>query len=224
VVYVGTSARLSYALGEEREMPAALAKTNPKGVPVVSILVAAVVGCLALGPFKSWNALVGVVTAATAIMYAFAPVSLAALHKLDPARPRSYRMPAPRLVLPAAFCSANLIIYWGGFDTTWKLVCAIVVGLGLFALGAWRKRTGASAALRNALWILPWLGGHVVIGALGRYGGGYEVLPGWVDIVLVIGFALAIFRLAIRMSLTPGASAAAIAKDAHQIDYDAHAP
>src|SRR5204863_1558824 len=51
VVYVGTSARLSYALGEEREMPTALASTNKKGVPVVSILVASVIGSLAFGPF-----------------------------------------------------------------------------------------------------------------------------------------------------------------------------
>ena len=33
IVYVGTSARLSYALGEEREMPAALASVNKKGTP-----------------------------------------------------------------------------------------------------------------------------------------------------------------------------------------------
>src|SRR2546421_2562155 len=111
IVYVATTARLSYALGEEREMPTALATTNRKGVPVVSILVAAVVGCLALGPFKSWKALVSVITGATAIMYAFAPVSLAALHKVDGCRPRSYRVPMPALLLPAAFCSANLIIY-----------------------------------------------------------------------------------------------------------------
>ena len=57
---------------------------------------AAVVGLLAFGPFKSWNALVSVVTGATAIMYAFAPVSLAALHKVDGGRPRSYRVPMPR--------------------------------------------------------------------------------------------------------------------------------
>src|SRR5204862_3281348 len=50
VVYVGTSARLSYALGEEREMPAALARTNKRGVPMVSILLGAVVGCVAFGP------------------------------------------------------------------------------------------------------------------------------------------------------------------------------
>src|SRR5438477_4483519 len=135
IVYVATTARLSYALGEEREMPSALAKTNAKGVPVVSILVAAVVGCLAFGPFKSWNALVSVVTNATAIMYAFAPLSLAALHKLDGGRPRAYRMPVPSVTLPAAFCCANLIIYWGGFDTTWKLTVAMALGLVLFALG-----------------------------------------------------------------------------------------
>ena len=90
VVYVATSARLSYALGEESEMPSALASTNNKGVPMVSILVAAVVGLLAFGPFKSWNALVNVVTGATAIMYAFAPVSLAALQKpMDAGRART---------------------------------------------------------------------------------------------------------------------------------------
>src|SRR3954462_3982163 len=49
VVYVATSARLSYALGEEREMPTALASTNKNGVPVVSILFAAVIGTLAFG-------------------------------------------------------------------------------------------------------------------------------------------------------------------------------
>src|SRR6202040_3869653 len=142
VVYVATSARLSYALGKEREMPTALATTNSNGVPVVSILVAAVIGSLAFGPFKSWSALVNVVTGATAIMYGFAPVSLAALHKVDGDRPRSYRAPLPKLVLPAAFCSANLIIYWGGFESTWKLACAMVVGLALFAVGTRRSGTG----------------------------------------------------------------------------------
>jgi amino acid transporter len=218
IVYVATSARLSYALGEEREMPSALARTNKRGVPVVSIVVAAVVGTVAFGPFKSWNELVNVVTSATAIMYAFAPVSLAALHKLDPDRPRPYRVPSPRLVLPAAFCAANLIIYWGNFATTWKLACAMEIGLVLFAIGAWRRKTGAEQSIRNALWIAPWLIGHVQIGALGRFGGA-ELLPEWVDIGLVIAFALLIYSLALRSMLTREASAAAVAKDAHQIDY-----
>jgi len=220
IVYVGTTARLSYSLGEEREIPSALTKTNKKGVPIVGILVAAVIGCLAFGPFKSWKELVEVVTAATAIMYAFAPLSLAALHRLDPNRPRTYRTPFPAVVLPAAFCSANLIIYWGGFETTWKLVLAMVVGLALFFLGAARAGTMSEIKLRSSLWMIPWLGGQLVIGALGRYGGGYDVLPAWWDLGVLITFSLAIFYGALRMTLTASESAAAIAKDSYQLEFE----
>ena len=201
-------------------MPSALATTNRKGVPVVSLIVGAVIGSLAFGPFKSWSALVSVVTGATAIMYAFAPVSLAALHKVDGGRPRSYRVPMPPLLIPAAFCSANLIIYWGGFETTWKLACAMAVGLILFAVGAWWRGTGAQHTIRNAFWIAPWFAGQVLIGWLGRYGNGSRnLLPNWLDIAVVIVFSLAIFYWAVSLTLTKEGTAEAVAKDAHQIDY-----
>ena len=225
VVYIATSARISFALGEEREMPTVLATTNDKGVPVVSILVAAVVGSIALGPFKSWAALVNVVTGAVAIMYAFAPVSLAALHKVDGNRPRSYRVPLPSIVLPAAFCSANLIIYWEGFATVWKLVCAMVVGLILFSWGAWRAGTDLRKTARNAFWIAPWLGGHVLIGAIGRYGAGARnILPNWYDLAIVIVFSLIIFYWAVRLGLDQASTAAAVAKDAQQLNYETPPP
>lgn len=219
VVFLGATARLSYALGEEREMPSVLTRTNAKGVPVVSVLVAAAIGTLALGPYKSWGALVNVATGATAIMYAFAPVALAALRQNDPSRPRAYRVPMPGLVLPAAFCSANLIIYWGGFETTWKLAVAMLLGLVLFGIGAVRSGTNAHRTLRNALWMAPWFIGHVVIGALGRYGtGATNILPEWVDIGAVIVFSLIIFNWAVRVALDPSAAAVAIAKDARQLE------
>ncbi|MEO8843943.1 MAG: APC family permease [Kofleriaceae bacterium] len=218
VIYVGTSARLSYALGQEREMPSVLATTNKKGVPVVSILVAAVIGCVAFGPFKSWKDLVEVVTSTTAIMYGFAPVALAALHKLDPGRERSYRVPYPKVLLPAAFCSANLIVYFSDFPTTWKLILAMAVGLMLFAIGARVARTSSTINLRAVRWIVPWLGGHVVIGALGRYDG-YMVLPEWIDLAVLIAFSLTIYYLAVKMTLSAEESAAAVAKDAAQLEY-----
>jgi len=221
VVYVATTARLSYALGEEREMPSSLTRTNGKGVPVVSIILTAIVGLLAFGPFKSWSALVSVITGATAMMYAFAPVSLAALRRVDGQRTRTYRVPMPRLVLPAAFCAANLIIYWGGFDTTWKLVCAIGAGLVLFAVGAWVKGTGAQRTIRSAFWIGPWLAGQVLLGWLGRYGNGAKnILPNWFDIGVVLVFALGIYYWAVNLSLSREAAATAIAKDAQQLTYE----
>ncbi len=220
IVYVGTTARLSYALGEEREMPSALARVDRRGVPVVSILVAAIVGALCFGPFPSWNRLVGVVTGATAIMYAFAPVSLASLHMRDSERPRPYKMPAPKILLPTAFVSANLILYWGGYEYTWKLAVALIVGLVLFGIGSQVAHTNALAMLRPAAWIGPWILGSVVIGALGRYGdGAHSVLPEWWDLVVVIVFSLAIFYWAVALTMPKAQVEEAIAKDSAQIDY-----
>jgi hypothetical protein len=225
VIYVGTSARLSYALGQEREVPSVLASTNKKGVPVVSILVAAVIGCAAFGPFKSWKSLVEVVTSTTAIMYGFAPVALAALHKIDPNRERTYRVPAPKILLPAAFCSANLIIYWSGFDTNWKLGIAMTAGLLLFVIGAVRANTATKVNATALLWIAPWLAGQVAISAAGRYGGGFALLPNWVDLGAVIGFSLLIYYLAVQITLSAEESAAAIARDAAQLeDLESAAP
>jgi len=221
VVYLGTSARLTYALGEESELPGVLSKTSKKGVPYVSILFAAVVGELCFGPFPSWNRLVGVVTGATAVMYAFAPVSLAALQRRDGDRVRAYRMPMPKVLLPVAFCSANLILYWGGFEFTWKIALALVVGLIIFGIGTQVARTDVMAMLRPAVWIGPWILGSVVIGALGRYGtGSHSWLPEWVDLAVVIGFSLAIFYWAVSLTMPHDKVVAAIAKDREQIEYE----
>jgi amino acid transporter len=220
IVYLGTTARLSYALGEEDELPGILSQVDKRGTPVWSILLAAVVGEACFGPFPSWNKLVGVVTGATAIMYAFAPVSLASLLKADGDRDRPYRMPAPQILLPVGFCSANLILYWGGYDYTWKLACALVVGLIIFAIGASRAGSDTLSMLRSAVWIGPWILGMVIIGMAGRYGvGSHSWLPEWIDLLVVIAFSLAIFYWAIELTMSRHKVQEAIAKDSHQIDY-----
>jgi amino acid transporter len=221
VVYLGTSARLTYALGEESELPGVLSKTSKSGVPYVSILLAAVVGELCFGPFPSWNRLVGVVTGATAVMYAFAPVSLAALQLRDADRVRAYRMPMPKVLLPTAFCSANLILYWGGFEFTWKIALALVVGLIIFGIGTQVAQTDVMAMLRPAAWIGPWILGSVIIGALGRCGtGSHSWLPEWVDLAVVIGFSLVIFYWAVSLTMPHDKVVTAIAKDREQIEYE----
>lgn len=222
IVYVGTSARLSYALGQEKEMPKSLASTNSKGVPVVSIVVAGVVGVLAFGPFKSWNELVNVVTGATAIMYAFGPVSLAALHKHDPVKSDSYRAPYPQVLFPLTFCFANLIIYWGGFDYTWKLIVAMVIGLLIFGIGSSRHGGMPLRHIKAAIWIAPWLAGQFIICYLGRYGvGAKNILPNWIDIGVVVVFSLAIYYLAVSMSEAPEYIEAAVLADREAEPFDA---
>jgi amino acid transporter len=204
LVYLGTSARLSYALGEEDALPDALTVTNKRRVPVYSILLAFVVGELAFLPFPSWNSLVGLVTSATAIMYAFAPVSLAALRARDPERPRRYKLPFPTVLAPAGFVFANLIIYWGGFEATWKLLTGIFIGRVIFEILLRRRDDVRREDIdwRAASWIWPWLIGMTIIGLLGRYGdGAYNALPEWIDLLVVIAWSLVIFYYAVSLAM-----------------------
>ncbi|HET6502011.1 MAG TPA: APC family permease [Amycolatopsis sp.] len=204
LLYLGTSARLAYALGRDKQLPKSLGKLSIRGVPVWSIVLSFVVGEIAFLPFPSWQSLVSVITSATAMMYAFAPVALIALRKRDPDRPRPYRTPAPNLLAPAGFVAANLVIYWSGFDVTWKILVSVVIGFGIFLLTRAFQSPADRPAVgwKSAMWIVPWLVGNEVIGWLGRYGssGELKLLPEWIDLVVVIAFSLAIFYWAVSLA------------------------
>ncbi|MBB5168489.1 APC family permease [Mycobacterium sp. AZCC_0083] len=223
IVYIGTTARLTYALGELPELPTRLASTDRRGVPVWSIVVSAVIGWLCFGPFPSWSKLVAVVTGATAIMYAFAPIALAALRSRDGDRPRSYRMPFPNVLLPIAFISANLLLYWGSYDVEWKLDAAMVFGAVLFFVGAIFKQTYSIDMMRHGYWILPWLIGATIIGYFGNYGGLHPVFDGfifgeWSDLVIVAAFSLIIYYWALAVAMPAEKVKAAVERDADQIE------
>ncbi len=217
IVYLGTTARLSFALGEEEELPSQLARTNGRKVPWVSLVIAAIVGCISFIGFGSWASLVNAVTGATAIMYALAPVALAALQNRDPDRPRPYRMPLPKVLLPVSFAFASLLIYWGGWNTTWKLDIALLVGLALYGYGVALKETAARVRLRGAAWIGPWMLGLTLLSLWGNYGSdgdGHKnaLFPGtqW-DILVVGAFAVAIFYWAVSLAMNTEEVAAAVA-------------
>jgi amino acid transporter len=223
LIYLGTSARLSYALAEEEVISDKLTETNKRGVPIYSILLAFVIGEITFLPFPSWNSLVGLVTGATAIMYAFAPVSLAALHKRDPERKRPYRAPFPAVLNPVAFCAANLIIYWGGFEAMWKLLTAIFLGRVLFEVALRRSKDVRRSDIdwRAASWIWPWLIGITIIGLLGRYGkGAHMALGNWWDLLVVVLFSLAIFYYAVSLAMDSDKVKAAVESEERQIEEE----
>jgi amino acid transporter len=216
LVYVATSARLTYALGRENLLPGALGKLTVRGVPLWSIMLAFVIGEISFLPFPSWQSLVGVVTSATAIMYGFAPIAMAALRKRDPERARPYKLPFPAVLAPVGFVSANLIIYWGGFDVVWKILVAIVIGLGVFAVtyattpAAKRSKLDVGAAR----WLAPWLLGQAVIGYFGRYGdGARNIIPEWLDLLIVVAFSLVIFYWAVSCSVAAEQVKAAVDRE-----------
>jgi len=201
LIYVGTTARISYALG----LPKGLTRVSARGVPIWSILLAAVLGIGALlVPGTGWLQLVGYITGATAIMYGFAPIALAALRKHDTGRAHPYEVPVPAFLLPLGFVFANLIIYWGGFEATWHLAIGVLIGQILYGLSALLKAKNvdlARARWRSALWIWPWLGGLIVIGLYGNYGTTeLKVLPQYWDAGVVAIWSLIIFYFAVSQT------------------------
>jgi amino acid transporter len=218
LIYVGTSARLSYALGHAGYIPKGVSQISSRGVPYTSIILAFVMGLICFLPFPSWHSLVSLVTSATVIMYAFAPITLLALRKADADRGRPYRVPAAPVVAPLAFIAANEIIYWTSWSTVEKLMLAIAAGYVIFGISYVLGRPFERPPLdsRSLVWILPWFTGLAVISYFGQYGG-TKLIPEWVDLGVVAAFSLVICYVAVWLSLPSDRVAAAVAADEHEV-------
>lgn len=228
LVYVATTARLSYALGRQKSVPGTVTRLNIKGVPITSILIAFVIGEIAFLPFPSWKSLVSLITSATVFMYAFAPISLRALRKRNPERPRPYRLPMHQVLAPLAFVAANLIVYWSSFEAEWKLGIAMVLGLIIFSFTrlAQPKEKRNLLGIWSSLWVWPWFIGTIIIGKFGRYPhpgvvakkGTPNILPEWWDIAVVAAFSLIIYYIAVRLAVTSEEVDAAVKAEQAEIE------
>jgi amino acid transporter len=102
--------------------------TDRRGVPWVGLIAAFVAGCICFLPFPSWQSLVGLITSASVLMYAGAPLSLGVFRRRLPDAHRPFVLPGATVLAPLAFVVANLLILWSGWKTDWKLGVAILIG------------------------------------------------------------------------------------------------
>lgn len=201
LVYVATSSRLSYAISAEGFLPRVFSRISVRGIPLGSVILTFVVGLICFLPFPSWQDLVNFITSATAVMYAFAPISLLALRKVDGDRPRAYRLPAAPVLAPLSFVAANLVVYWGGWTTNWKILVAIILGYLVMGASYLYNRTNRPPLdMKSLIWIAPWFAGTAVISYLGQYDG-IKVLPNWIDMIVVAVFSLVIFYIGVGTAL-----------------------
>jgi amino acid transporter len=175
LIYLTSSSRLSFALSRNGYVPSAFESTNKRTrVPVFGVLFATAIGLLFLLPFPSWAQLVNVVTSASVLMYAAAPLALAALRRQKPELPRVYRLPWAPVLAPLSFVCATLIIYWAGWQTYTTLMVAMLIGYGLIA-GSYALKLNSLAPKMDwgaAWWIIPYFLGMLVISYFGDFGPG----------------------------------------------------
>jgi amino acid transporter len=200
LIYQTSTSRVGYGLARNRYYPQIFAKTDKNGVPWVSLIFAFAFGLLFLLPFPSWKSLVGLVTGASVLMYAGAPLSLAAFRGQVPNAERPYRLPGAVWVAPLAFVIANLIIYWSGIQVLWKLGVCIVLGYILIGIAMAFDKQRPPLDWKSSLWLWPYLIGMGVISWNGQYNGASDAKPlatlhlhFGIDMLVVAVFSLVIY-------------------------------
>src|SRR5579859_919780 len=84
LIYQTSTSRIGYGLGRNRYYPQIFTRTDANGVPWISLILAFVLSLVFLLPFPSWSALVNLVTSASVLMYAGAPLALGAFRRTLP--------------------------------------------------------------------------------------------------------------------------------------------
>jgi amino acid transporter len=204
LIYTTATSRVSYGLSRNGYVPAIYERTDRRGVPWFGLLTAFVVGCICFLPFPSWKSLVGLITSASVLMYAGAPLALGVLRARVPEAERPYRLPAAGVLSPLAFAVANLLILWSGWTTDWKLGVAILIGYVILAANRVLKLNPRVPEFepRSALWLPAYLVGMGLIVYLSDFGPTANPwFPLWWDMLAVAVFSLGIYAWALRSGL-----------------------
>jgi amino acid transporter len=193
LIYTTVTARISYAMARNGNAPEPLSRTTSRGAPLISLIVTFVLGLIVFLPFPSWQQLVGFITSATVLSFGSGPLVLAAMRRQVPEHERPFRVPGGDVIPFLGLYSANLIVYWAGWNTNWKLFATIGIGFVLLVIFEATDRSMPPDLdwRSGATWLMPWLVGLTVLSWAGDYDGG----RGWIG--LGWGFALNLVLAAI---------------------------
>jgi amino acid transporter len=194
LIYETSTSRVGYGLGRNRYYPPIFTWTDRHGVPWFSLIISFLAGLVFLLPFPGWHTLVVLITSATVLMYAGAPLSIAAFRSQVPEANRPFRMPLIPVLGPLSFIAANFIIYWSGFQTIWKLGIALAIGYVLIAIWMAYDKQRPPLEWRSAIWLPFYLVGLGILSWVGQYGPDNtgRMPAGW-DLLIVAGFSVVIY-------------------------------
>jgi hypothetical protein len=122
-------------------------------------------------------------------------------------------MPAAKVLAPAAFVVANLLIYFSGFEVVWKLGIVLVIGYVIMGIFMAFDRKRPPLDWKSATWLPVWLIGLGIISWQGQYFNTVSTdkhplpplntgnIPFWWDMLVVAAFSLIIWFWAMRTKL-----------------------
>jgi amino acid transporter len=179
-------------------VPQFLSRLNKENFPVAAIFVNFAIGMFLFLPLHGWQAMVSFLVSGMVISYAIGPIALLALRFDLPNEKRLFRLPIAPFICLIAFYFCNLLSYWTGWETMWKLAIAILIGFVVFSLSFFNKKTlFPNMGFKSIFWIAPYLAGLTLISYLGAFGGKNIIPFGW-DFLVIAIFSVIILYLAVK--------------------------
>jgi amino acid transporter len=198
-IYAASTGRINYALSQIGFFPDYFKKLNKNSVPMRAIVVNYIVGLLLFLPFPGWQSMASFIISCFIISYSIGPLALLPMRKRQAQQPGEFRLPYAGVFAIIAFYVCNLLVFWAGWDTVYRLMFALVIGFVVLLYRDWRAENKIFS-WNTAYWLLPYLIGICVISYLGSFGNGRNIIKFGMDFAVIGIFSLTIFWLAMRAS------------------------
>lgn len=198
-IYAASTGRINYALAKINFFPDFFKVLNKNGVPMRGIIVNYFVGLFLFLPFPGWQSMASFIVSCFVISYAIGPLALMPLRKAQTEPAARFRVPFANGVAALGFYICNLLVFWAGWDTVFRLMIALTIGLVVLIYRDFRAQKKI-ISWRTGQWLLPYLVGLGVLAYLGSFGNGINVLKfGW-DFIVIAIFSVVIYSMAMRAS------------------------
>lgn len=195
LVYTAATSRILYGMSLNHHLPKVFSKVNKHKIPYITLYANLLVGIFSFLPFPGWQKMVAFLSSCSILSYGIGPICLLAMRKLQPARDRPFRLSASLVICHIAFYACNLMLYWCGFDTIWKLDLALLIGFAINLIYQRRHITECSPSL---YWFAFYMLVMLVISYAGSFGGKhYLEFP--LDLVMILPVSILTLYLSQRV-------------------------
>ncbi|MDA8561717.1 APC family permease [Gammaproteobacteria bacterium] len=202
LIYVTSTARILYAMSKIGYLPSFLTKLNKEKFPVMAILVNFIIGMFLFLPLPGWQAMVSFLVSGMVLSYSIGPIAVLCLRKECSDFKRDFKLPFVNIFCILAFYFCNLMSYWTGWSTIWKLTIAIIIGFIVFGINyVTNKNTKSPLNFKAFIWIIPYLVGLILISYFGSFGGKNIITFGW-DFLVIAIFSIFIIFLAVKTRIS----------------------
>ncbi|MBZ4318510.1 APC family permease [Streptomyces huiliensis] len=196
MIYAATTSRMIHGVQENGHLPGIFGKVDPKtGVPRPALLLNLVIAFLFLAVFRGWGSLAEIVSIATVISYITGPVAVMSLRRIAPGINRPVKLRAMPVIAPIAMVFGSLVLYWGKWPLTGKVILIMAVGLPIWA---WYELRKPWAELKPHLKAGAWMVMYLLVMAFVSWAGGKDyggkgyLGDGW-DLLVVALIGLAFY-------------------------------